>query len=159
MKYLFCILVFGLFTTNSSAQKIPAVKITEVKKLIDTATTPLVINFWASWCAPCIHEIPWFEKTVADYKKQGVKLILVSLDFKEDYPTRLSAFVKKKGYTSSILWLDETDADVFCTAIDSSWQGAIPVTLMINNKKKYRAFYPLQITEAQLKIALNKLIE
>ncbi len=127
--------------------------------MIDTTSSPLVINFWASWCKPCIHEIPWFEKTIEPFKSSGVKLILVSVDFKEDYPKRLTAFVKKQNYQSTILWLDETDANMFCAKIDRTWEGTIPVTLMVNNKKHYRQFYNQQLPEPRLKLELQKLIE
>lgn len=135
-------------------------KIEEVVKMIDTSSSPLVVNFWASWCKPCIHEIPWFEKIAADYKDKGVKLVLVSLDFASDYKSKaLHQFVKNNNYTSQIVWLDETNADKFCPAIDSSWGGSIPVTLMVNNKKNYRQFYEFQLKEERFKMELNKLVE
>lgn len=139
--------------------QIPKVKIGEVVKMMDTSTMPLIVNFWASWCAPCIHEIPWFEKNVKEYAEKGVKLILVSLDFKEDYPLYLGSFVKKSGYSSQILWLNETDADVFCPKIDTAWSGAIPATVMVNNAKKYKAFYGGQLTEPKFIEALKNLVQ
>jgi thiol-disulfide isomerase/thioredoxin len=141
------------------AQSIQRVKITDVVKMADTSKVPLVINFWASWCAPCVKEIPWFEKSVAAFKDQQVKLILVSLDFAEDFPKGIQNFAKKNGYTSSIVWLDESNADYFCPLIDRSWDGAIPVTLMVNNKKGYRQFFGQQLPEERLMLELRKLVE
>ncbi len=140
-------------------QQIPKMKIGDVVKIIDTSTMPIIVNFWASWCAPCIHEIPWFEKNVKEYADKGVKLILVSLDFKEDYPLYLGSFVKKSGYSSQIVWLNETDADVFCPKIDAAWSGAIPATVMVNNAKKYKAFYGGQLTEPKFIEALKNLVQ
>jgi len=148
-----------LFVGNTHAQQIKKVKIRDVVNMIDTSTVPLVVNFWATWCAPCVHEIPWFESSVAELKNKNVKLILVSLDFKTDFPEKIKAFVKNKGYKATILWLDETDADLFCPLIDNKWSGNIPVTVMVNNKKGYRQFYGEQVPEMKLKEELKKLVE
>lgn len=159
MKYIQILLIL-IFTCNLSfSQQIKKVKIDDVIKMIDTATAPLAINFWASWCHPCVEELPWFEKTIAGLKDQKVKLILVSLDFANDYPKKITNFVKKKGYKSTVVWLDETNANEFCLKIDSSWMGNIPVTIMVNNRKQYRKFYGQQLNEESLKQALQKLIE
>lgn len=142
-----------------SAQQIRSVKIDQLMNEIETSTTPLVINFWASWCGPCVREIPWFEKNVAAFADKKVKMILVSIDFPDDFPKTIQAFAKKNGYKSEIIWLNETNADEFCPKIDKSWDGAIPVTLMVNNKKQYRQFYGNQLPEAKLILELKKLTE
>ena len=153
--FFVCLIVFA--QTQAQNQPIRKVKINDLMKIIDTSTVPLVVNFWASWCAPCIKEIPWFEQSVASFKDQKVKLILVSLDFAEDYPKAIAAFAKKNNYTSTIVWLDETNADEFCPKIDKQWDGAIPVTLMVNKKKGYRKFYAQQLPEQRLLLELKAL--
>lgn len=147
-----------LISTISYGQQIKKVKMEDVIHLMDTSSVPLVVNFWASWCQPCIHEIPWFERNVAALKDKGVRLVLVSLDFAEDYPTRIAAFAKAQKYQSTIVWLNETNANEFCPKIDKSWEGVIPVSVMVNNKKHYRKFYGEQIPEPKLKLALQELI-
>ena len=156
-KYLFLIACLICFN-QVQAQDIKRIKIEDLVKMADTSSVPLVINFWASWCAPCIKEIPWFEKSVAEFKDQKVKLVLVSLDFAEDFPKGIAAFAKKNNYKSTIVWLDETNADEFCPKIDTSWDGAIPVTLMVNNKLTYRKFFAQQLPEQRLLLELKALI-
>ncbi len=160
MKKTCLFIFFLLITTISFSQEIKKVKIEDVVNMIDTSSTPIIVNFWASWCQPCIHEIPWFEKAVAELKDKQVKMVLVSLDFGKDYREKLlDQFVKKQGYTSTVVWLDETNADKFCPKIDSSWDGSIPVTLMVNNQKKYRQFFEYQLKEERFKLELAKLVE
>lgn len=139
------------------AQDIRRVKIDDLVKIIETSREPLIVNFWASWCTPCIHEIPWFEKNVAAYKDKGVKLLLVSLDFADDYPKNIRSFVQKNKYQSQVLWLDEIKSADFCPRIDKSWEGTIPVTLFINNTTHFRQFFNRQVTEPQLQLILKQL--
>lgn len=140
------------------SQQVAKYKIQDVIRYMDTATVPLVVNFWASWCKPCVEEIPWFEKAVAAYSKDKVRLLLVSLDFEEDYPNGIIAFAKKKGYRSSLAWLDETNADEFCPPIDSTWTGAIPATVFVNKAISYRMFIGHQIPAPRLELELKKLV-
>jgi len=159
MKKIIFVLALISIQQTLCAQQIKKLKIGELQKIIDTSSVPLVVNFWATWCGPCIREIPWFEKNVAVYADKKVKLLLVSIDFPGDYPKEIADFAKKQGYTSQIVWLDESNADEFCPKIDKSWDGSIPVTLMVNNKKHYREFYKQQLPEGKLKQELQKLAD
>lgn len=156
MKKVFFILLLVVSQLTTKAQDIRKMKMDELVKMIDTTSVPLVVSFWASWCAPCIREIPWFEKNVAAAGKK-IKLVLVSIDFADDYPKTIRAFAKKNGYQSEILWLNETNADEFCPKIDKTWDGAIPATLMVNNQSHYRQFFGQQLPEDRFKLELVKL--
>ena len=133
------------------AQVIKKIKITELEKTITESKTPLIINFWATWCMPCIEEIPYFIEEVKKHEADSIKLLLVSLDFREDFPGKVSSFIKKRKFTAPVAWLDETKADYFCPKIDKAWSGAIPATLFINNKKGYRKFFENQLSHDELK--------
>jgi len=159
MKKLLFLLSFLMVLQLVSAQEIKKIKMDELIKMIDTSKIPLVINFWASWCGPCVREIPWFEKNVAAMADKKIKLVLVSIDFPDDYPKNIQAFARKNGYHSEIVWLNETNTEEFCPKIDKSWDGSIPVTLMVNNKKKYRQFFSHQLPEEKLTLELKKLAE
>lgn len=145
-----------LIAINVTAQEIKAVKIMEVEKIIAESKTPLIINMWATWCMPCVEELPYFQKEVALHNataKPGdsIRLLLVSLDFKESFPENIRKFIKKRNVKAEVAWLDETNADYFCPKIDAKWSGAIPATLFINNKTGYRNFIEEQISHEKLK--------
>ena len=153
MKFLNSILVFCCLVIGAacSAQQIKKVKIDELQKIIAETKKPLIVNFWATWCIPCIEELPYFLEEYNSHKKDSLQLLLVSMDFKEEFPGTVVKFAKKRKITAPILWLDETNADFFCPKIDSSWGGAIPASVFINPKTGYRRFYEEQMSHEQLK--------
>ena len=148
MRILFlCITLFIFF--DASGQSIEKYKIEQLVERINKAgDTVLIVNFWATWCKPCIEELPFFHTMAGKYRDKKVKLLLVSIDFEKDYPDGIIAFSRKEGYDSEIVFLDETDADHFCPQIDKSWSGAIPSTIITSNTKGYRKF-----TEGKMKAA------
>jgi thiol-disulfide isomerase/thioredoxin len=148
MKILFPIF-FLFLSAFTNAQEIKKLKITDLEKTIADSKTPLIVNFWATWCMPCIEEIPYFQKMVKKYEKDSVKLLLVSLDMKDDYE-KIRPFAVKRKFTVPIVWLNESNADYFCPRIDEKWSGAIPATLFVNHKTGYRKFYEEQIKEEAL---------
>lgn len=137
---------------------IQKVKITDLESYITKSDHPLIINFWATFCVPCVKEIPYFQSTVARYNDQQVELVLVSLDLPDYYPTRISDFAEKRGFTSRIVWLNETDADYFCPKVDARWTGGIPSSLFINNKTHYRRFFDRQLTEPQVDLEIKEML-
>ncbi len=120
--------------------------------------TTYVVNFWATFCKPCNEELPDFIRLAEKYKKQKVKLLLVSLDLPSYVAVRLPAFIKKNNYKTNHVWLNETDADIFCPMIDAKWSGAIPATIIVNNKTGYKKFTEDQISPADFEKYLKDAI-
>ncbi len=161
MKKIKLILVVSAFSTVLKAQIIPSWRITDVVNYYSKKTdTIYVINFWGTFCKPCVAEIPYLQAISKKYAAQKVKLLLVSLDLPAYYPERIKLFAKKNNITASIAWLNETDADYFCTLIDKSWSGSIPATLFVNSKKGYRKFLEAELSaeqfEKELKLAIGE---
>ena len=151
MKLFLISLICLALVNNSMAQDIPKWKIADVEKYIqDNPNKVLVINMWATFCKPCVEEIPAFIKLTDQYKKNGVELLLVSLDLPSHYPKKIASFAKKQSFNAPIVWLDETNADYFCPLIDPKWSGSIPATLIIYPKTGYRAFFEEEIEAALL---------
>jgi len=158
MKRIAGILIFLFFLLDLNAQTIPKWKIAELEEYINKSETPVIISFWATYCIPCVKEIPYFEELVKKYEDKGVKLLLVSLDFKEAYPDKIKKFSAKMKFTSSIVWLNETNADYFCPKVDSKWSGVMPASLFINNKTSHHIFFEETIPKAKFEEEIIKMI-
>jgi len=120
----------------------------------DSATT-YVINFWATWCAPCIREIPYFEKLQEESAVHNIKVTLVSLDFADKLETRVIPFVEKRKLKSTIVLLDESNYNYLIPKISESWTGSIPATLVVNQKLGIYEFKEGEFKSGQL----NKWLE
>ncbi len=141
-----------LVVSTLYAQQVKVLKIKDLKAAVFKQNdTTYIVNFWATWCGPCVKELPEFDKVTENAKsnKSKVKVLLVSMDFKEDLKTKLLPFLKTKPQKSQVCLLDESNADYFIPQLDDRWSGALPATMMIKNKKVIR-FFERKITEKDL---------
>ena len=95
-----------------------------------------VINFWATWCKPCVEELPYFEEIHDEYKNQEVKVILVSLDFPKQIKSKLIPFLEKHQLKSDVIVLDDPNSNFWINEVDPSWSGAIPATKVYKADKR-----------------------
>lgn len=103
--------------------------------ILKKENTIYVVNFWATWCGPCVKELPHFEQLNTENKK--VKVVLISLDFKNQFESKLLPFLKKKNIKSEVVLLTDKDYNTWLPMVDKDWSGSIPATLIIKNGKKY----------------------
>ena len=115
--------------------------------------TIYIVNFWATWCKPCIEELPYFEKINEEYGSKNVKVILVSMDMSKQVLSRLIPFLEKNKIKSEVVLLNDVDADAWINKVDPSWSGALPATLIYNSKK--RLFFEQSFTYQSLLEQLN----
>lgn len=135
MKYFFYIVLALFFSNQIVAQKVAVFD--NYSKLESTVlndkNTIYVVNFWATWCAPCVKELPHFERLNTENKK--VKVVLVSLDFKDQFEAKLLPFIKRKNIKSEVVLLTDKDYNTWLPKVDKDWSGSIPATLIIKNGK------------------------
>jgi thiol-disulfide isomerase/thioredoxin len=116
-----------------------------------------VINFWATWCAPCVKELPAFEKLKEQYAEMNVEVLLVSLDFPKQKEKKLIPFINRKKIHSKVVLLDDVNEDYWIKEINDQWSGAIPATLIYNanSRKFYEQSFDYTTLENELKTFLN----
>jgi thiol-disulfide isomerase/thioredoxin len=131
---IFTLLLVFAFFTFSEAQNIKSLKINQLLKEISQQDDTLrVVNLWATWCAPCVKELPHFEKARIDFSGKKIKIILVAV---EDNLDKVKAFAQKKNLQNTLWFLDEDHANEWIPLIEKDWQGEIPVTLFLQGGKR-----------------------
>lgn len=125
--------------------------------LTTTSDKTYVVNFWATWCAPCIKEMPYFEKLNSNYADKKVEVILVSLDFPNKYDSNLNPFIKDQNLKSKVIALNDTDSNTWIPKISEDWSGAIPATLIYNKDK--RQFYEQSFTYGELETEVKQFLK
>jgi thiol-disulfide isomerase/thioredoxin len=150
---LICLVVFC--GRAAVAQEIPVIKLEELENILEYRDKEiLVVNFWATWCAPCVKELPYFE--ALHKQNPNARVVLISLDF-ADKVDRVESFVGRKNIESEVLLLDEMDYNSWIDKVDTSWQGAIPATLILNTKTGQRKFVARELAEGQLDTLIKEI--
>lgn len=118
--------------------------------------TTYVINFWATWCKPCVEELPAFEKINEQYADQKVKVVLASLDFPDKIEKQVIPFIEKHKLKSEIVLLDDPDSNSWIPQVSEEWSGAIPATVIYNQQE--RKFYEGSFTYEELNTELTSIL-
>lgn len=126
----------------------------EIQPLLNKENdTVYVINFWATWCAPCVAEIPYFEKLGEKHSNRNLKILMVSLDFPNHLKSRLIPFIEKNKLKNEVVLLNDPDANRWIPLVDKDWSGVIPATLIYNKNK--RVFIPTELSFEELETAVK----
>ncbi len=114
-----------------------------------------VLNFWATWCKPCIAELPYFEALNKKYQGKKVEFTLVSLDFGTQLESQVIPFLEKRNIKSKVVLLDDPKSMVWIDLVDKSWSGAIPATMVYKGNESN--FYEKEFhSEAELEDIISQ---
>lgn len=130
IKRILLISFLGI-SSNFYSQKVShTYKIDQLLQRLKSPDTTYVVNFWATWCKPCVQELPAFDSLMKSTNNSNIKILLVCLDFKEDLELRINPFLMKNKTQAECVLLDEVNGNDYIDLISKSWSGAIPATLM-----------------------------
>lgn len=150
MKKAILSLLLVILTATSRAQDVPVIDFDKFEPVLhQNNDTVYVINFWATWCMPCIEEMPDLLNFSSDMKDHKFRLILVSLDNPDHLETRVKPFLKKHGIRETVILLDDPDANRWIEKVHTDWMGSIPGTLIYS--RDFRQFYSDKIDYSTLK--------
>lgn len=144
---------------SSDTLTIPVLNYEKLKPMLEVENdTTYLVNFWATWCAPCVKELPYFIQLDSMYRDKPFRLLLVSLDFKKDYIRKLQPFARERGIADNVVVLEDNNANFWIDDIESTWGGSIPATLVFRGKERVfleRTFEDLEQLSDIVKPFLN----
>ena len=148
-KQLFIALLFFMIFSRIAAQDIFKIDQQELLRLTGKSNdTTYVVNFWATWCSPCVKEIEYFEELHREMGTSGVQVLLVSLDFPNQLENRVVPFLKEKKITAPVRLMTDLQYNEWIDRVDPGWSGAIPATLIYNNGR--RVFLEKELSREEL---------
>ena len=145
------ILLAGGFLA-SHGQSVESLSIGELDERLDQSSESVVrvYNFWATWCAPCVRELPYFEEVNGF---DDVRVFFVSVDGIKDLK-KVSNMAEKKNLKSPV-WHLAGDGNEYIGRVSETWSGTIPATLFIGKDGK-RVFHEGEFTRDELVDFLQK---
>jgi len=151
----YILLVSFLGSQSVHAQTATVIKFEKLESILTAKSDQiLVINFWATWCGPCVKELPLFE-ALNGKNDPAIRVTLINLDY-QDQADKVNAFIARKKIRSEVLLLDEIDYNSWIDRVDPSWQGAIPATLLLNAKTGQRKFIEKEISKGELELYIQE---
>jgi len=119
------------------ATDIPVYNFSELEPILySKSDTTYVVNFWATWCKPCVAELPSFEAYHEKNKQSKVKVILVSLDFPKQIEKKLVPFINDRKLEPDVVVLNDPDANSWIDKVSTEWSGSIPATIVFKGDKR-----------------------
>lgn len=160
MKFRFLVASVVLILAGMVSADEPNVRVIhleELKSILEPKSdTTYFVNFWATWCAPCVKELPYIQELHEEYSDKPVKFLLISLDFPELLNERLIPFVSSRNIQIETVLLDAPNDNIWIPLVDSSWTGAIPATLIYNQND--RVFFEGKVSKARLNKSILQML-
>ena len=155
--FFFVVLVLISSLLPVSAQELEVVKFETLQQLLSGAGDTLnVVNFWATWCGPCVKELPYFEALAKKTENKKIRVLLVSMDDVKTLDSKVKPFVKQRKIKSKVVLLNEPDLNTWVDKLVPEWSGALPMTLILNDKRKIRKYIGKPVKEEELYAIINQ---
>lgn len=130
----------------------------QLAQLIGQLHEPAILNFWATWCGPCVEELPLIQRIAKSHRADSLKVILISLDYADAYPNQIRRFIRVHHLVTPVFWLDLKDPRALARLVDPAWRGMIPLTLMLDPVHRYRRVYEQEMTPREWEERTSELL-
>jgi len=169
-KLILLALIFPLISFQSCTDSAPAsVPVNEEIKVYESfdefereiivgkgKNKTYVINFWATWCKPCVAELPQIEALHDQFSSDELEIVLLSLDFENQIGSHLLPFIEEHKLRSTVSFLDAGKPNEWIDSVEPQWSGAIPFTLILDSTREKRWFFEGQLEEGTLVKVLSE---
>jgi thiol-disulfide isomerase/thioredoxin len=136
-KFLVVFAITALLSPVIMGQNVPVINFDKFEPLLNIKNdTVYMINFWATWCTPCVEEMPDILKFSSEMKNRKFRLILVSMDNPDHLDSRVKPFIKRFKIEDRVILLDDPDANRWIEKVHPDWMGSIPATLFYSSDFK-----------------------
>jgi len=140
-----------VFMSSAQAQDLRKIDTDSLKEILAKESSQLtIINFWATWCSPCVTELPYFQSLASEYSDSEIEILLISLDFPSQVESTLLPFIQEKKINLEVLLMTELDYNKWISKVDESWKGNLPATLFFHHASGSREFRPGALEKDEL---------
>jgi len=150
-----CAILALLAASIGAQQKLSPVDEAGYRAILKSNTgTVLLVDFWATWCAPCRQEMPLLSRLESRLKDKRFRLVTISADEPEQDPVAIE-FLKKSGVTGAAYLRRAKDDDKFINSVDAKWSGALPALFLYDRQgtlvKSFVGETELSVIEAAIR--------
>lgn len=150
-------------TLSSTTESEPVAEVVSIEtlksRLSQLKGQVAVVNFWATWCEPCVEEMPELIEFDRKYRTKSVRFLSVSADHPDDLEDRILPYMKKAEIHFPVLVVGGESPDDLVKAVDPKWQGSLPATFVYDRDgNRVKAWFE-KITLSDLQRVLDPLIQ
>ncbi|MDC0234756.1 TlpA family protein disulfide reductase [Candidatus Marinimicrobia bacterium] len=160
MKKILPLLFIAFLSCSQSDFQLETVDAAALHQQIAThkGKEAVLVNFWATTCAPCLKEFPMIVELSNKYKDNGIKIYFVTTDWM-DYKDRAIAFLEKQGVKGVTFIKEEGNDNNFIRAINDNWSGALPFTIVFDKNGNITDYWEMEKDKTRFESAIKKAIE
>ncbi|HTY36672.1 MAG TPA: TlpA disulfide reductase family protein [Bacteroidota bacterium] len=118
----------------------------------------LFLNIWATWCAPCVEEFPDLVRLAGSYKSDEVEFVGISADYPDEVDSKILPFVRKQRVPFRIYVASFNHQEDFINAVNPSWSGALPATMIVDPSGRQMFFRVGAGTFGMFKSSLDSIL-
>ena len=157
MSRILLVLLLCCSTAQLDAQNYRSVSWQDIQQLAESEPDTLtIINFWATWCKPCIAEMPYLDALADCINGIPVRVVFVSVDDEQRRATALEPFLERRTLQGEVWSLENGYPYDWIDRIEPEWSGAIPASIFIVGSKK--RFFEQELDAAALQQIVNQFI-